>query len=110
MSLSFRDRADAFNSVNAVVYCISVNTPSPRRPRPNRTASAFALLSHFNRMAVNAYGVALPNLVGIKGYVAYQRAVFIVDGEGFIRYKRVGESPLNEPDYDEVQQAAASLG
>jgi peroxiredoxin len=46
----------------------------------------------------------------MEGYVASQRAVFIVDGEGVIRYKWVGESPLNEPDYDEVQQAAAALG
>ena len=106
---SFRDRADAFNNVNAVVYGISVDTPLSQKAWADQNNLNFTLLSDFNRTAVNAYDVALPNLAGMEGYVASQRAVFIIDGEGVIRYKWVGESPLNEPDYDEVQQQAAAI-
>ena len=79
--------ADAFNNVNAVVYGISVDTPFSQKAWADQNNLNFTLLSDFNRSAVNAYGVALPNLAGIEGYVASQRAVFIVDGEGVIRYK-----------------------
>ncbi len=107
---SFRDRADAFNSVNAQVFGISVDGPFAQKAWADQNNLNFPLLSDFNRTAVNAYGVTLPGLAGMEGYVASQRAVFIIDGEGVIRYKWVGDSPLNEPDYDEVQQAAAALG
>ena len=107
---TFRDRADAFNSINATVYGISVDGPFSLKAWADQNSLNFPLLSDFNRTAVNAYGVTLPGLAGMEGYVASQRAVFIIDGEGVIRYKWVGESPLNEPDYDEVQQQAAAIG
>ena len=106
---SFRDRADAFNNVNATVYGISVDAPFSQKAWADQNNLNFTLLSDFNRTAVNAYGVTLNGLAGMEGYVASQRAVFIIDGEGVIRYKWVGESPLNEPDYDEVQQQAAAI-
>lgn len=106
---TFRDRADAFNSLNAQVYGISVDSPFAQKAWAEQNSLNFPLLSDFNRAAVNSYGVALPNLAGMEGYTASQRAVFIIDGAGIIRYKWIGETPLNEPDYDEVQRQAAAL-
>lgn len=105
----FRDRAQAFNTINAQVYGISVDGPFAQKKWAEDNNLNFPLLSDFNRQATQAYGVALPNLAGLEGYTAAQRAVFIIDAQGIIRYKWVGESPLNEPDYDEVQREAEAL-
>jgi peroxiredoxin len=100
---TFRDRADAFNSMNSQVFGISADPPFAQKAWADQNNLNFTLLSDFNREAINAYGVPLPNLAGMEGYTACQRAVFVVDKEGVIRFKWVGETPLNEPDYDEVQ-------
>jgi peroxiredoxin len=69
----------------------------------------FQLLSDYTRETVNAYGVALPNFAGMDGYTASQRAVFVIDKDGVIRFKWVGENPGVEPDYDEVQRQVDQL-
>ena len=106
---TFRDRTDAFNSMNAQVFGISVDPPFSQKAWSDANNLNFPLLSDFNREAVNAYGIPLPGLAGMEGYVAAQRAVFVVDKEGVIRYKWVGETPANEPDYDEVQRQVDQL-
>ncbi len=106
---NFRDRADAFNSMNAQVLGISVDGAFALKAWSDANNLNFPLLSDFNREAVNAYGIPLPGLAGMEGYVASQRAVFVVDKEGVIRYKWVGETPANEPDYDEVQRQVDQL-
>jgi peroxiredoxin len=58
---------------------------------------------------VTAYDVALPNLAGLEGYTAANRAVFVVDKEGVVRYKWVAPAPTNEPDYDEIRQQLSQL-
>ena len=105
----FRDRLQAFNDLNAQVYGISVDGPFAQKKWAEDNNLNFPLLSDHNRQATNAYGVALPNLAGLEGYTAAQRAVFIIDPQGTIRYKWVAESPLNEPDYDEVQRQTQAL-
>ena len=107
---TFRDRADAFNSMNSQVFGISADPPFAQKAWADQNNLNFTLLSDFNREAINAYGVPLPNLAGMEGYTACQRAVFVVDKEGVIRFKWVGETPLNEPDYDEVQGEVNKLG
>ena len=63
----------------------------------------------YTRETVNAYGTALPNFAGMEGYTASQRAVFVIDKEGVIKFKWVGENPGVEPNYDEVQQQVDQL-
>ena len=106
---SFRDRMGQFNSMNAQVLGISVDPPFAQKAWADQNGLNFTLLSDFNREAVNAYGVALPNLAGMEGYVASKRAVFIIDGAGVVQYQWVGETPLNEPDYEEVQRQVAQI-
>jgi peroxiredoxin len=106
---TLRDRMDQFNTLNAQVLGISVDPPFAQKAWSDQNNLNFPLLSDFNREAVNTYGVALPNLAGMEGYTASQRAVFVVDKDGVVRYKWIGESPLNEPDYDEVRKALEGL-
>jgi peroxiredoxin len=45
----------------------------------------------------------------MTGYTAANRAVFIVDKEGVVRYRWLADSPANEPNYEEVRQALSGL-
>ena len=106
---TLRDRADQFNSFNAQVLGISVDAPAAQKAFSDHNNLNFPLLSDHSRQVVNQYDVALPNFGGMDGYVAAQRAVFVVDKEGVVRYKSVTPSPGVEPDYDEIRQALDQL-
>ena len=54
------------------------------------------------------YGIALNDFAGMPGYTASERAVFIVDGDGDVMWKWVGENPGVQPDYDAVVAAAGA--
>ena len=69
----------------------------------------FPILSDYSRQVVNLYDVALENLAGLEGYVAANRAVFVVDKDGVVRYKWIAPSPADEPDYDEIRGALEGL-
>ncbi len=106
---TLRDSVEEFNSMNAQVLGITVDPPFSQKAWAEHNNVNYPFLSDFNRAAVNAYDVALPNLAGMEGYVAANRAVIIVDGEGVIQYRWVAPSPPTEPDYDEVRQAVRAL-
>ncbi len=106
---TFRDRFDTCNSMNAQVFGISVDAIFSQKAFSDANNLNFPLLSDYKREVVNAYGVALPNFAGMDGYTASERAVFVIDKEGVIRFKWVGENPGKEPDYDEVQRQVDQL-
>lgn len=101
---TLRDSIDQFNSLNTQVLGISVDPPFAQKAWADQNNLNFPILSDFNRQATNQYDVALPNLAGMEGYVACNRAVFIVDKDGVVRYRWISPSPANEPDYDEIRQ------
>ena len=106
---TFRDRFDSFNSMNAQVFGISVDVFFSQKVFSDTNNLNFPLLSDYTRETVNAYGIALPNFAGMEGYTASQRAVFVIDKAGVIRFKWVGENPGVEPDYDEIQRQVDQL-
>ena len=106
---ALRDRADQFSSLNAQVLGISVDPPFSQKAWADQNRLNFPILSDYNREVVSQYGVALRNLAGLEGYVAANRAVFVVDKDGVVRYKWVAPSPATEPDYDEIRQALGQL-
>ena len=106
---TFRDRFDSFNSMNAQVFGISVDVFFSQKVFSDTNNLNFPLLSDYTRETVNAYGIALPNFAGMEGYTASQRAVFVIDKQGVIRFKWVGENPGVEPDYDEIQRQVDQL-
>ena len=107
---AFRDRMEQFNSLNAQVLGISVDGAMSQKAFSDQNNLNFPLLSDFQRKVVSQYDVELPNFAGMEGYVAAQRAVFVLDKGGVVRYKWVGPTPGVEPDYDEVKDAVSKLG
>ena len=106
---ALRDRVDQFNSLNAQVLGISVDSPFSQKAWADANNLNFPVLCDFTRQVVNHYDVALQNLAGLEGYVAANRAVFVVDKEGVVRYKWVAPAPVDEPDYDEIRGALEQL-
>ncbi|BDB99261.1 peroxiredoxin [Saccharolobus caldissimus] len=105
---TFRDSMAKFNEFNAIVLGISVDPPFSNKAFKEQNKLNFTVLSDFNREAVKAYGVA-GELPILKGYVLAKRSVFVIDGNGIIRYKWVSEDPTKEPNYEEIRQVVAKL-
>ena len=102
---TFRDSMEALNQANAKVLGISADSPWSNGAFSQKNQVNFPLLSDFDRATIRAYGVAFENFGGMPGYTASQRAVFIVNEEGVITYRWVGENPGVQPNYDEVLAA-----
>ncbi len=106
---ALRDRADQFNSLNAQVLGISVDPPFSQKAWADANGLNFPVLSDFDRQVVAQYDVAFANLGGMPGYTAANRAVFILDGEGVVRYRWLAPALTDEPDYGEIQAALDEL-
>jgi len=105
---TFRDSLAQFNTLNAKVYGISVDLPYALQAFGEKYNLSFPLLSDMEREAIRAFGVVWPLLGGVVKEVA-SRAVFVLDPDGNIVYRWVGDSPANEPLYSEVTRAVESL-
>ena len=104
---TFRDSASELNKVNAQVLGVSVDTFFALKAWGDQHKLGFPLLSDFNKEVLPKYGVLNPDMIGLKGIA--KRAVFVIDRNGVVRHREVLEDARNEPDYDKVKQALASL-
>jgi peroxiredoxin len=104
---TFRDSASELNRVNAQVFGITVDTFFALKAWAEKDHLTYPLLSDFNKDVIRAYGVVNPDMIGLKDIS--KRAVFVVDQAGIVRHAEVLEDARNEPSYDKVKQALASL-
>jgi peroxiredoxin len=99
---TFNDNLSKLNDSNAVVLGISVDSPWSNGAFKEKYGIKFELLSDYERSVVSDYDVTFTGLGGLDGYVSANRAVFVLNSEGIIKYKWVAENPGVEPNYDEV--------
>ena len=104
---TFRDSLAALNGLNAEVLGVSVDAPFSNAAFAEKNKLNFPLLSDYAREAVRAYGVELNDFANMPGYTAAKRSVFVIDGDGTVRYAWAGPNPGVEPSYDEVKKAVA---
>jgi peroxiredoxin len=104
---SVRDTLNTYASLNADVFGISVDSPFAQKAWKEQENFSFALLSDFNREAVQAYGAQYDNLLGFQGVA--KRAAFVIDKEGKIRYAEVLEDARNLPNFDKINETLQSL-
>ena len=104
---TFRDSMGRLNRANAQVYGISVDTFFTQKAFHDAQKLTFPLLSDFNKDVIQQYGVFNPDMIGLKGIA--KRAVFVIDKDGVVRHKEVLDDARNEPNYDAVFKALASL-
>lgn len=106
---AFRDSLGHLGDLGAAVLGVSVDTPFANKAFADQNQINFPLLSDYTREVITSYNVQLPNLAGLTGYTAAKRAVFVLDGEGVVRYMWISDDPTKEPNYEEVKQAVQQI-
>jgi peroxiredoxin len=101
-----QDSLSAFEAADATVYGVSVDPPFSLNEFHDALGIEFDLISDADGTVIDAYGVADDDFAGF-GYTAAKRSVFVVDADGHVSYKWVTDDPGVEPDYDELEDAAA---
>jgi peroxiredoxin len=104
---TFRDSMARLGKADAQVYGISVDTFFTLKAWQDQQQLNFPLLSDFNKEVIRDYGVFNEDMIGLKGIA--KRAVFVIDKDGVVRHREVLEDARNEPDYDKVFTALATL-
>ena len=102
---AFESSLSRLNNVGAAVLGICADSRFANKAFAESNNLNFPILSDYTRSTIEAYGVALQNFAGMPGYTASERAVFVVDENGDIMWKWVGENPGVEPDYEAVLSA-----
>jgi peroxiredoxin len=106
---TIRDAMTNFNSMNAQVIGISIDSPFANKAFANANGLTFPLLSDYTLEVSKMYAGIYENFAGLKGYIASKRAVFIIDKIGAVKYQWVTENPGVEPPYDEIIQVLRSM-
>ena len=104
---TFRDQMAQLNKANAHVFGISVDTFFALKAFQDQQHLNFPLLSDFNKQTIRDYGAFNEDMIGLKGIA--KRAVFVLDKDGIVRHREVLDDARNEPNYQQVFDALASL-
>ncbi|HEX4934015.1 MAG TPA: redoxin domain-containing protein, partial [Gemmatimonadaceae bacterium] len=99
---SLRDDYSAFDGKDVVVFPISVDNVPSLREFKSKYEMPVTLLSDLRREASAAYGVLLPSFVA-------NRAYFLVDKAGIIRWAHVEEHPGHRRENAEILAEIAKL-
>jgi peroxiredoxin len=104
---TFRDSATDLNKVGAQVLGVSTDTFFALKAWGDQQKLNFPLLSDYNKEVIRQYGVVNPDMIGLKDIA--KRSVFVIDRSGTVRHREVLDDARNEPNYDDVKKALASL-
>ncbi len=99
---TFRDRWDEISNLGAQVIGISNDGPFANKAFAEKFNLNYPVLGDYKSKTIRDYDILMPDLLHVKGYDAAKRSIFILDENGTIRYKWVSESPLVEPNYQEI--------
>jgi peroxiredoxin len=105
---SIRDCMSMYNSVNAEVFAISVDSVFTLKKFKEEQQFNFTLLSDFNKEASAAYGSLYNDwILDMKG--VSKRSAFVIDKEGIIKYAQVLESAGDIPDFNAINGVLEGL-
>ncbi|MDD2332770.1 MAG: peroxiredoxin [Mesotoga sp.] len=99
---TFRDSLANFDTMNAIILGISMDSPFANKAFKEQNSLSFQLLSDIGGGVSRKYGGVHEDFSGVKGLMVSKRAVFIVNKDGKIAYTWVSEDPRVEPDYAEI--------
>lgn len=105
---SMRDSMSTYNSLDAEVVGISVDSLFVLDRFKKENNLEFNLLSDFNKETATAYGCLYDTFVFDMHGVS-KRSAFVVDKEGIIQYAEVLESAGDLPNFDAIQDCLKNL-
>lgn len=105
---SVRDNMSKYESLNAQVLGISVDSVFTLAKFRDEQKYNFPLLSDFNKEVSSLYGCIYDSwILDMKG--VSKRSAFVIDKEGVIRYAEVLENPGLQPDFNAINETLAKL-
>jgi glutaredoxin-dependent peroxiredoxin len=104
-----RDSMATFNSLDAKVVGISIDSPFANKGFADANKINFPLLSDFTKAVSKQVTGLYDNFAFLNGYTASKRSVFVLDKAGVVQYAWVSENPGAEPPYAEIEQALRSF-
>ncbi len=103
----FRDSLSEFAGLKAQVFGISVDSRFALNAFAQQNKLDFPLLSDFNKEVSKAYGAQYDTFLGLNGVA--KRSVFVIDGQGVVRFRWVSDDAKVKPDLAAVRQALSEL-
>jgi peroxiredoxin len=100
---SVRDDLSSYESLNAKVFGISVDSPFAQEAMAIKENLNFPLLSDFNKDVSTAYGILYEDFIGFKG--VSKRSAFVISKSGEIAYAWSSEDPKQLPDFSAIKEA-----
>ena len=104
---SMAEDHDAWAELGVRVVGISVDSPYTNLKFAESCNARFPILSDWNKEASEAFGVLRRDLGGLKG--VSERAAFVIDREGVVRFSWVGDNPGILPPFDEIKDTVRGL-
>lgn len=106
---SIRDSISTYNSADAKVLGISVDSVFTLGKFKEEQQLNFPLLSDFNKEASKAFDALYETFPAFEMAGVSKRAAFVIDKEGVIRYAEVCPTPGDLPDFNAIQETLAKL-
>lgn len=104
-----RDNIATYNSTNAKVFGVSVDSLFSLGKFKAEQNLNFPLLSDFNKEAAKAFGVLYETFPAFEMQGVSKRAAFVIDKEGVVRYAEICPTPGDLPDFASIQQTLEGL-
>ncbi len=105
---SVRDNYAMYNSLNATVFGISVDSLFTLGKFKTEQNLNFDLLSDFNKTASSEYGSLYDSFAfGMSG--VSKRSAFVIDSNGIVQYAEVLENAGEQPNFEAIKQTLEGL-
>jgi peroxiredoxin len=98
-------RAGELRDLGADILAVAVTATFAQQAFAAKLDIDFPLLSDWDRAVCSSYGVQYSSWKGHAGLA--KRSIFVIDGDGVIRYRWITQDALVLPDLDEVVTAVA---
>lgn len=96
-----------YKDLNAEVIGISVDSPFTQEAWAQKENITIPLASDLNKETARAYGVLLPDLLGLGSVSA--RAAFVIDKEGVVQYCEQTPTPKDLPNFNAIRETLQKL-
>jgi peroxiredoxin len=104
---STRDNMKIYESLDAEVIGISVDSFFTQKAFKEAQNLNFTLLSDFNKEASQKYDAFYEDFFGMQG--VSKRSAYVIDKEGRVRYAEVLEDASQVPDFNAIQECLSEL-